>query len=311
MAEALAGSRSSRLVYVHGRGGVGKSALCRAVARDAELGGYRVHRLDGRTLTPDPDELRAAFVAAADHSALLIIDEIDQLAAMRVAVRDLLVQVMPASSVVVLVGRCAPDRTWFDAGLDQVVVELRLRPLGHADALELLCRLGVHDAAVCGRLVRWSGFAAGAHRRRPVRRGAAPWHAGAAAGAGRRRRRRGPAGRSSGWWRAERRRPGRARRRRRRFGGRCPSVGRRTPRRPGARRAGPAPGPVDGGAVGCPGQPAPTPPLCGACPVGLHRSRSLPNAGDAHRRAFAASRSPRITGCCSSWPTWWRTRSYR
>lgn len=157
VAEALAGSRSSRLVYVHGRGGVGKSALCRAVARDAELGGYRVHRLDGRTLTPDPDELRAAFVAAADHSALLIIDEIDQLAAMRVAVRDLLVQVMPASSVVVLVGRCAPDRTWFDAGLDQVVVELRLRPLGHADALELLCRLGVHDAAVCGRLVRWSG----------------------------------------------------------------------------------------------------------------------------------------------------------
>ncbi|GAA5055088.1 putative protein kinase ArgK-like GTPase of G3E family [Thermocatellispora tengchongensis] len=56
---ALRGACS--VLYVHGAGGVGKSALLRRFGQRAEESGRPVTRLDGRTLDPSP----AAFEAAA------------------------------------------------------------------------------------------------------------------------------------------------------------------------------------------------------------------------------------------------------
>ncbi|MCB0959877.1 MAG: ATP-binding protein [Acidimicrobiales bacterium] len=151
--------RPQRIVYVHGPGGVGKSALLRAIATSAEQAGRPVVRVDGRLVAPTREALRAAAAPADQDGAVLVVDEVDEVAAMRVELRDAVLDVVPASGVVVVAGRQAPDRAWFDGELQVLTTAVALRPLERDDARQLLARRGVVDAQEVDRLVHWAaGF---------------------------------------------------------------------------------------------------------------------------------------------------------
>jgi len=153
---ALVGERPTRIIHVHGPGGVGKSALLRAFERQARALGRPVVHLDGRLVATTPDALVSAVAAADVDGSVLIIDEADELAPLRFELRELLRRSLPSSTVVALAGRAAPGREWFDDGLDLVSVELRLRPLDATDSRELLARYGVTEAGDVDHLVSWA-----------------------------------------------------------------------------------------------------------------------------------------------------------
>ncbi|MEZ5139637.1 MAG: hypothetical protein R2711_12985 [Acidimicrobiales bacterium] len=70
-----------------------------------------------------------------------------------------MLDVVPASGVVVVAGRQAPDRAWFDGELQVLTTAVALRPLERDDARQLLERRGVVDAQEVDRLVHWAaGF---------------------------------------------------------------------------------------------------------------------------------------------------------
>lgn len=153
---ALAGATDNRVLHVHGPGGVGKSALLREIERRAIAAGRTVVHLDGRLILPEPDALLAALAPAAADGSVLIVDEADVLTPLRLPLRDAITSVVPADGVVVLGGRRAPGREWFDGGLEQLSVDLRLRPLGAAEARLLLERYGVIDGDDVDALVSWA-----------------------------------------------------------------------------------------------------------------------------------------------------------
>lgn len=153
---ALEGGSSHRIVYVHGPGGVGKSALLRAIARRAEAGGRPVVRVDGRLVGPTRAALQAAVAPAGQPAAVLLVDEVDAVASLRIELRDLALATVPASGVVVIAGRAAPDRAWFEGELQAVAIAVALRPLDHEESRQLLARCEVVDPQAVDRLVRWS-----------------------------------------------------------------------------------------------------------------------------------------------------------
>ncbi|WP_421118489.1 ATP-binding protein [Aquihabitans daechungensis] len=157
--DALAGRSHLRIFHVHGPGGVGKSALLRAIEREARADGHPIVHLDGRLVTPNPDALAAAIGGADVDGSLLIIDEADELIPLRFELRHLLQTSMRSSTVVVLAGRTAPGREWFDQGLDQVSTEVLVRPLDSTEARELLRRYDVVEPTGVEQLLTWaSGY---------------------------------------------------------------------------------------------------------------------------------------------------------
>ncbi len=156
VANGLAGRSQHRVIHFHGPGGVGKSALLRAIARQARADGHAVLVLDGRLITPTPDALAAEVARADVDGSLLIIDEADELAPLRFELRHLIRTAIPSSTVVVLAGRAAPGREWFDEGLDQISTDAVVRPLDNTEARALLGRCGVTEPAAVEQLLTWA-----------------------------------------------------------------------------------------------------------------------------------------------------------
>lgn len=151
IAEALHPRRPAGGVYVHGAGGLGKTALLRqaaeAAARDA---GFAVAWLDGRDIAPAPDELEDALAAArSDPKPLIVIDSFEHVESLGGYLRRALLPSLPVGAAVLIGSRRAPGPEWQpreDAGGFAVI---ELRPLDSAGSSELLRRLGVTgDAAV-------------------------------------------------------------------------------------------------------------------------------------------------------------------
>lgn len=148
--DALDRRSPTRIVHVHGPAGVGKSATLRELARRAEARGARVHAVDGRLVVPVPDAVDAALELDADADSpdgpagpiLVLIDEADALSPLRLELRRAVAQ-LPSSAVTVIAGRVAPDRTWFEEGLDRVSSTLVLRPLPPEACREVLRRAGM------------------------------------------------------------------------------------------------------------------------------------------------------------------------
>ena len=154
---ALSGTSDHRILHVHGPGGVGKSALLRAIERRARAAGRPVVHLDGRLVQPEPDALLAAIAPAAADGSVLIVDEVDVLVPLRFELRGAITSSVPGDGVVVLGGRRAPGREWFDGGLEQLSVDVRLTPLSSAEGRELLGRYDVTDADDVDGLLAWAG----------------------------------------------------------------------------------------------------------------------------------------------------------
>ncbi|HWJ60346.1 MAG TPA: ATP-binding protein [Acidimicrobiales bacterium] len=153
-AGVLRGGSAQRIVYLHGPGGVGKSALLRTIESQVRSDGRPVVRIDGRLVGATRRDLRQALAPVCEDSVILC-DEIDELAALRVELRDAVLEMVPASGRVVLAGRAAPDRIWFDGVLQTITVAVPVRPLTRDASRDLLARQGV-PAADIDSLVDWA-----------------------------------------------------------------------------------------------------------------------------------------------------------
>ena len=132
------------VLFVHGPGGMGKSALLREISRASQRHGRRVWQVDGRLLLPSVEALLAGVDgAAADPRPVILVDSFEQIEALAQTLRDSVLPAMPAAAVVVIAGRRPPQPLWFRDGWEHLLREVALRPLDDDEADELLARHGV------------------------------------------------------------------------------------------------------------------------------------------------------------------------
>ena len=153
-------SGEARLLFVHGPGGVGKSALLRELRRRAGSQGMTVAAFDGRALPTAADLLASAIAPDADSNRpLVVVDEVEALGIGLPALRQLLLDALRDDARVVLAGRVRPDRAWLADALDGLVLDVELSPLSAEEARELLRRRGVVDPARQNAALGWAeGF---------------------------------------------------------------------------------------------------------------------------------------------------------
>ncbi|MGW2157110.1 hypothetical protein [Nonomuraea sp. NPDC001699] len=126
------GARS--VLYVHGPGGIGKSALLRRFADEAETAGRPVSMLDERLMDP----------AACQDDAVLLFDGFDRVQSLEGWLRERFLPRVPAGALVVIAGRNPPDVRWqADPAWAGSLEVLPLRDLRAADAHTLLDAAGV------------------------------------------------------------------------------------------------------------------------------------------------------------------------
>lgn len=141
--EALCGDGG--VLFVHGPGGVGKSALLRQFAQRAAAAGRTVTMLDGRLLDPS----HAAFLVEtgsmlADERAVLLVDTFERVHGLESWLRERFLPALPAGALVVVAGRRPPDLTWqADPGWADVSRVIGLGDLEPMDAAALLDSRGV------------------------------------------------------------------------------------------------------------------------------------------------------------------------
>ena len=163
IAEALGAGGAAVGVFVHGAGGVGKTALLRRAAETATLeAGFALTWLDGRDIAPAPDELEDALAAArTDPKPLLVIDSFEHVESLGGYLRRALIPSLPRAAAVLLGSRRAPGPEWAPRENAGGFTAIGLRPLDSAGSIELLRRLGVSgEAAVeAGRWARGNPLA--------------------------------------------------------------------------------------------------------------------------------------------------------
>lgn len=145
-------------VFVHGPGGVGKSALVSEVRRRARSAGLTVLSVDGRDPMGAQGDAREATAAAlAADRALVVLDGYEHVAALGALLRRELAPAVGVRVRLLVAGRRPPEPDWWRDGWDGVLRVLALSPLRAADARALLARRGVHDPQVVEEVVRWAG----------------------------------------------------------------------------------------------------------------------------------------------------------
>ncbi|HEX2894250.1 MAG TPA: ATP-binding protein [Marmoricola sp.] len=155
IADLLDSRSPSRILFVHGPGGIGKSSLLRAAGRLAEERGFVIARLDGRTLPAEPERVVSQMAAVGGECLCLLIDEVDHLGPGLLTLREQLVDQLPGSARLLLAGRRAPSVSWREDGFDAVFVSMLLGPLPDDDAERLLRSRGVDEEHVPG-ILRWA-----------------------------------------------------------------------------------------------------------------------------------------------------------
>jgi hypothetical protein len=158
---------SPAVVFVHGPGGVGKTALLAALAELAVSMERRVVRLDMRSVEPSPagflahfgaglgrdgDVVTAEVVAGVDR-LVLCIDAVDAVEPLDGWLREEFVAGLPADSFVVMAGRLPPSPEWLaDPGWRELSCVVPLGNLSSDDACRYLDLQGVdptlHDQLV-------------------------------------------------------------------------------------------------------------------------------------------------------------------
>ncbi|MDP9795765.1 hypothetical protein J2S43_004277 [Catenuloplanes nepalensis] len=130
----------SGVIFVHGSGGVGKSALLDRFAEIATETGRELLRVDARHLTLGPDRLPEP---AGDRPAVVLIDTYELLEPVDDQVRERYLPSLPADTLVVLAGRRPPGVRWrADPAWRELV---HIVPLGNLPAADGLRYLAAQD----------------------------------------------------------------------------------------------------------------------------------------------------------------------
>lgn len=153
----LAG-RWSPVLFLHGPGGIGKSALSRELAGRASELGRQVVLVDGREVAPRADALAIALDRAGldvGSDQLVILDSFEVIEPIAGFVCERLLPELGERSSLCVAGRNPPNRMWFDPRWVRPLQELALGPLEEAASLTLARRHDV-DAAQAARIVTWA-----------------------------------------------------------------------------------------------------------------------------------------------------------
>ncbi|HEY8474208.1 MAG TPA: ATP-binding protein [Natronosporangium sp.] len=143
-AELLAARQPEfRLVWVHGPGGVGKSALCGQFQELARAAGRPVTYVDAREV-----ELTRAGLAAAlgepVPGRVTVLDTFERCAPLADWLRESLLPGWPADGVLVVAGRHPPDARWLaDPGWRDLLRPMPLRNLRPEESRDFLASRGV------------------------------------------------------------------------------------------------------------------------------------------------------------------------
>jgi hypothetical protein len=161
---SLDGTSRVRLHFVYGPGGIGKTTLLDAFARQAARADRATVYLDAREVACTGAAVAASIAARTASSGapptdprVLLIDGYELLLPIDRWVRDELLPSLPDGSVTVLAGRAPPPTGWWlDVGWRQLVELHQLTALDGDDSDALLAGLGVDgpDRAALARLGR-------------------------------------------------------------------------------------------------------------------------------------------------------------
>jgi DNA-binding winged helix-turn-helix (wHTH) protein len=121
------------LFFLHGPGGIGKTTLIEHLRAEAVAKGIVCVRIDAAGVSPEPNAIMAAFMAALGNAlglsnpagtpeelvtgfskarSVLVVDSFEGLEPISGWVRDTLLPALPSQVAVILAGRHAPDTRW-------------------------------------------------------------------------------------------------------------------------------------------------------------------------------------------------------
>jgi hypothetical protein len=162
LAAALAAEEPDLAVlFLHGPGGIGKTALVRRLSFDAEAAGALTVVVDGRTISASPGDFTAAVaeqlglppgedpvpVLHDGSRVVLLVDTFEQCAGLQGWLREEFLPRLPADALTVVAGREPPEAAWrFDPAWQDVLRVVALRNLPPVDAGALLAARGVPEA---------------------------------------------------------------------------------------------------------------------------------------------------------------------
>jgi len=155
LADALrADEPAFTVLFVHGPGGVGKTALLGAFADAAEHAGVEAVRVDARALDASPEAFRAAVgdLSGAARRVVLL-DTYELLTPLDGWLRTQFLPSLPADALLVIAGRQPPSAEWTaDPGWLDLLRVVSLRNLPPDDARAYLHAAGVpaplHESAL-------------------------------------------------------------------------------------------------------------------------------------------------------------------
>jgi len=145
--ELLDGAGPWRVMFVHGPGGIGKTALLDEFAVRARSTGRITVGIDLRDVERSPDGLRASFDWAATKAggepSVVLLDGYERFGGDDAWIRAEFLPSLAADAIVVLAGQDPPPDPWItDAGWRHVVSVHRLGELDIADSRTLVARAG-------------------------------------------------------------------------------------------------------------------------------------------------------------------------
>lgn len=165
------GAASFAVLFVHGPGGVGKTALLRRMSVAAAEAGVDPVLLDCRDVPASPEGFTSSLAAAMGlprggdpvealrdrDRPVLLVDTFERCAGLQSWLRAQFLPRLPADAVTVLAGRRPPEPSWrLDPAWQGLLRPIALRDLSRTDAVALLERRGV-DPAVHERALAATG----------------------------------------------------------------------------------------------------------------------------------------------------------